>query len=83
MYVSSYNNNRLPFSYEVNFLCTPPASLNVINFRYSISKVKYNKLIAENVLTYPELIWMHEGEGDCAFRDETKMGTLSEWNATL
>lgn len=77
MYISSYNSKRPhTFSYEVNFLCVPPLKLNVINLRYSISKAKYNKLITENVLAYPELIWMHEGEGDCAFRDDTEIGVF-------
>lgn len=77
MYISSYNSKRPhTFSYEVNFLCVPPMKLNVINLRYSISKAKYNKLITENVLAYPKFIWMREGEGDCAFRDDTEMGTL-------
>lgn len=78
IYISSYNNNNRPhtFSYEVNFLCVPPLKLNVINLRYSITKAKYNKLITENVLAYPNFIWMHEGEGDCAFKDDMEMGTL-------
>ena len=79
MYISSYNSKRPhTFSYEVNFLCVPPMKLNVINLRYSISKAKYNKLITENVLAYPKFIWMHEGEGDCAFRDDTEMGIFQE-----
>ena len=62
MYISSYNTSRPhTFSYEVNFLCVPPLKLNVINLRYSITKAKYNKLIAESILTYPKFIWMHEG----------------------
>ena len=77
IYISSYDTSRPhTFSYEVNFLCVPPLELNVINLRYSITKAKYNKLIAENILTYPKFIWMHEGEGDCAFKDDTEMGTL-------
>lgn len=78
IYISSYNNNNRPhtFSYEVNFLCVPPLKLNVINLRYSITKAKYNKLITESILAYPKLIWMHEGEGDCAFKDDMEMGTL-------
>ena len=78
IYISSYDTSRPhTFSYyEVNFLCVPPMKLNVINLRYSISKAKYNKLIAESILTYPKFIWMHEGEGDCAFKDDTEMGTL-------
>ena len=78
IYISSYNNNNRPhtFSYEVNFLCVPPLGLNVINLRYSITKAKYNKLITESILAYPKLIWMHEGEGDCAFKDDMEMGTL-------
>lgn len=78
IYISSYNNNNRPhtFSYEVNFLCVPPLKLNVINLRYSITKAKYNKLITESILTYPKFIWMHEGEGDCAFKDDMEMGTL-------
>ena len=78
IYISSYNNNNRPhtFSYEVNFLCVPPLELNVINLRYSITKAKYNKLITESILTYPKFIWMHEGEGDCAFKDDMEMGTL-------
>ena len=77
IYISSYDTSRPhTFSYEVNFLCVPPLKLNVINLRYSISKAKYNKLITESILTYPKFIWMHEGEGDCAFKDDTEMGTL-------
>ena len=77
MYIRSYNTKRpYTFSYEVNFLCVPPLELNVINLRYSITKAKYNKLIAESILTYPKFIWMHEGEGDCAFKDDMEMGTL-------
>ena len=77
MYIRSYNTSRPhTFSYEVNFLCVPPLKLNVINLRYSISKAKYNKLITESILTYPKFIWMHEGEGDCAFKDDTEMGTF-------
>ena len=78
IYISSYNNNNRPhtFSYEINFLCVPPLELNVINLRYSITKAKYNKLITESILTYPKFIWMHEGEGDCAFKDDMEMGTL-------
>ena len=57
MYISSYNTKRPhTFSYEVNFLCVPPLELNVINLRYSITKAKYNKLIAESILTYPKFI---------------------------
>lgn len=77
VYISSYNNkNRLPFSYEVNFLCVPPTKLNVINLRYSITKAKYNKLITESILAYPKFIWMHGGDGDCVFKDDTEMSTL-------
>ena len=78
IYISSYNNNNRPhtFSYEVNFLCVPPLELNVINLRYSITKAKYNKLITESILAYPKFIWMHEGEGDCVFKDDMEMGTL-------
>ena len=78
VYISSYNNNNRPhtFSYEVNFLCVPPLELNVINLRYSITKAKYNKLITESILAYPKFICMHEGEGDCAFKDDMEMGTL-------
>ena len=77
IYISSYDTSRPhTFSYEVNFLCVPPLKLNVINLRYSITKAKYNKLIAESILTYPKFIWMHEGEGDCAFKDDMEMGTL-------
>lgn len=78
IYISSYNNNNRPhtFSYEVNFLCVPPLELNVINLRYSITKAKYNKLITESILAYPKFIWMHEGDGDCVFKDDTEMGTL-------
>lgn len=77
IYISSYDTSRPhTFSYEVNFLCVPPLKLNVINLRYSISKAKYNKLIAESILTYPKFIWMHEGEGDCAFKDDMEMGSL-------
>ena len=77
IYISSYDTSRPhTFSYEVNFLCVPPLELNVINLRYSITKAKYNKLITESILTYPKFIWMHEGEGDCAFKDDTEMGTL-------
>ena len=77
MYIRPYNTKRPhTFSYEVNFLCVPPLELNVINLRYSITKAKYNKLIAESILTYPKFIWMHEGEGDCAFKDDMEMGTL-------
>lgn len=77
IYISSLNSKRPhTFSYEVNFLCVPPMKLNVINLRYSITKAKYDKLIAESILTYPKFIWMHEDTGDCAFRDDTEMGTL-------
>ena len=77
MYISSYDTSRPhTFSYEVNFLCVPPLKPNVINLRYSISKAKYNKLITESILTYPKFIWMHEGEGDCAFKDDMEMGSL-------
>ena len=77
IYIRSYNTSRPhTFSYEVNFLCVPPLKLNVINLRYSITKAKYNKLITESILTYPKFIWMHEGEGDCAFKDDTEMGTF-------
>lgn len=78
IYISSYNNNNRPhtFSYEVNFLCVPPLKLNVINLRYSITKAKYNKLITENILIYPKFIWMHEGDGDCVFKDDMEMGSL-------
>ena len=77
IYISSYNTSRPhTFSYEVNFLCVPPLKLNVINLRYSITKAKYNKLITESILAYPKFIWMYEGYGNCAFKDDTEMGTL-------
>ena len=76
MHISSYNSKRPhTFSYEVNFLCVPPLKPNVINLRYSVTKAKYNKLIAESILTYPKIIWMHEEDGDCVFKDDMEMGT--------
>ena len=77
MYIRSYDTSRPhTFSYEVNLLCVPPLKLNVINLRYSITKAKYNKLITESILAYPKFIWMHEGDEDCVFKDDTEMGTL-------